>query len=480
MRWWVQKERNSMLSADWVFRSCSCSSWALLRGVVPLLFALCRAHWLVSLSTLARYVRAWLEIFISIAIRFGLIFSVLRWWVQKERNSMLSADWVFRSCSCSSWALLRGVVPLLFALCRAHWLVSLSTLARYVRAWLEIFISIAIRFGLIFSVLRWWVQKERNSMLSADWVFRSCSCSSWALLRGVVPLLFALCRAHWLVSLSTLARYVRAWLEIFISIAIRFGLIFSVLRWWVQKERNSMLSADWVFRSCSCSSWALLRGVVPLLFALCRAHWLVSLSTLARYVRAWLEIFISIAIRFGLIFSVLRWWVQKERNSMLSADWVFRSCSCSSWALLRGVVPLLFALCRAHWLVSLSTLARYVRAWLEIFISIAIRFGLIFSVLRWWVQKERNSMLSADWVFRSCSCSSWALLRGVVPLLFALCRAHWLVSLSTLARYVRAWLEIFISIAIRFGLIFSVLRWWVQKERNSMLSADCVCTCIIL
>ena len=387
-----------MLSADWVFRSCSCSSWALLRGVVPLLFALCGAHWLVSLSTLARYVRAWLEIFIFIAIRFGLIFSVLRWWVQKERNSMLSADWVFRSCSCSSWALLRGVVPLLFALCGAHWLVSLSTLARYVRAWLEIFIFIAIRFGLIFSVLRWWVQKERNSMLSADWVFRSCSCSSWALLRGVVPLLFALCGAHWLVSLSTLARYVRAWLEIFIFIAIRFGLIFSVLRWWVQKERNSMLSADWVFRSCSCSSWALLRGVVPLLFALCGAHWLVSLSTLARYVRAWLEIFIFIAIRFGLIFSVLRWWVQKERNSMLSADWVFRSCSCSSWALLRGVVPLLFALCGAHWLVSLSTLARYVRAWLEIFIFIAIRFGLIFSVLRWWVQKERNSMLSADWV----------------------------------------------------------------------------------
>ena len=172
-------------------------------------------------------------------------FPLLRWWVQKERNSMLSADWVFRSCSCSSWALLRGVVPLLFALCRAHWLVSLSTLARYVRAWLEIFISIAIRFSPISSVLRWWVQKERNSMLSADWVFRSCSCSSWALLRGEVPLLFALGRAHWLVSLSTLARYVRAWLEIFISIAIRFSLISSVLRWWVQKERNSMLSADW-------------------------------------------------------------------------------------------------------------------------------------------------------------------------------------------------------------------------------------------
>ena len=73
----------------------------------------------------------------------------------------------------------------------------------------------------------------------------------------------------------------------------------------------------------------------------------------------------------------------------------------------------------------------------------------------------------ADWVFRSCSCSSWALLRGVVPLLFALCRAHWLVSLSTLARYVRAWLEIFISIAIRFGLISSVLRWRVHKGRNS-------------
>ena len=76
--------------------------------------------------------------------------------------------------------------------------------------------------------------------------------------------------------------------------------------------------------------------------------------------------------------------------------------------------------------------------------------------------------------FRSYSCSSWALSCEVAPLLFALRRAHWLVSWSTLARYVRAWLDNFIFTANMCSLISSVLRWWVHKEGNSILSAGCV------
>ena len=65
------------------------------------------------------------------------------------------------------------------------------------------------------------------------------------------------------------------------------------------------------------------------------------------------------------------------------------------------------------------------------------------------VQKLQLSDILDCWPWvqyniHSCSCSSWALSCGVVvlvPLLFVLCRAHWLVSLSTRARCIRAWLK---------------------------------------
>ena len=73
---------------------------------------------------------------------------------------------------------------------------------------------------------------------------------------------------------------------------------------------------------------------------------------------------------------------------------------------------------------------------------------------------------------------------GVVHLLFALCWAHGLVRLTTLARYIPFRFKsgfrkfTFDLIPIRFGLIFSVLRWWVHEGRT-VRSPDCCC-CILL
>ena len=181
-----------MLLPQIVFRSCSCSSWALLRGVVPLLFALCGAHWLVSLSTLARYVRAWLEIFIFIS--GSASFSLCCADEQKERNTCCPqieyfeqflawgsafAVCVMRSSHLSVWALWQGRSGLIgnfYFHCyqvRPHFLCAALMSSKRTK-------QHAVR-RLYFVAL-----------------------GSWALLRGVVPLLFALC--DWLVSLSTLAR----------------------------------------------------------------------------------------------------------------------------------------------------------------------------------------------------------------------------------------------------------------------------------
>ena len=102
-------------------------------------------------------------------------------------------------------------------------------------------------------------------------------------------------------------------------------------------------------------------------------------------------------------------------------------------------MPLLFALCIAHWFTSLSTLARYnepgLNVGFEIFLFfIAIRSGLIPLCCADESTKDEK-VLSTDWVFRSLTSCLVEHSLGVVPLLFALCMAHWFTSWSTLARY---------------------------------------------
>ena len=75
----------------------------------------------------------------------------------------------------------------------------------------------------------------------------------------------------------------------------------------------------------------------------------------------------------------------------------------------------------------------YIWLW-EILSFIAIRFGLIPLGCADESTKD-ETVLSADWVFRSLTSCLIEHSLGVVPSLFALCIAHWFTSLSTLARY---------------------------------------------